>query len=305
LRTRAHTLTISQTPSHARSAFFDDVVFQSKPATGNRFILPAERARKLKPGTEYSWRLTAANAHGRTESLPPDKRFVIDPKLRPRTRANVVHGQRKDGVLVAAPLRGSVEPEYGELASARAWKAAPGPSGKANGAIELTGKRPSLVLYKLPHFPDRDYSVSVWVMATAAPGGKHARGQVFSAWCASMDDPLRVCIEAGRLFARVEAEGKFFGTPGAAVKLKTWYHVAAVKKGAALTLYVDGRAKGTAKVPATVSSAATDFAIGGNPHFTGFSEFLPGRFADLRFYVRALSRDEVRALHRHKPGTGK
>jgi len=273
--------------------------------TGDRFPLPAAQAAKLKPETEYAWDLTAANAHGRTESLAPPKRFVIDPKLLPRTKANVVYGQRKDGGLVAAPLRATVEPEYGVLASARAWKAAPGPSGKPKAAIELTGKGPSMVLYKLPHFPDRDCSVSIWVMATAMPGGKHARGQVFSAWCASMDDPLRVCIEGGKLFARVEAEGRFFGTEGAAVKLKTWYHVAAVKKGATLTLYVNGQAKGTAKVPAAVSSAATDFAIGGNPHFTGFSEFLPGRFADLRFHVRALSAEEIKKLHQHKPGGGR
>jgi hypothetical protein len=35
--------------------------------------------------------------------------------------------------------------------------------------------------------------------------------------------------------------------------------------------------------------------LGGNPHFSG-NEFLAARFADFRFYAKALSPDEVKAL---------
>jgi hypothetical protein len=52
-----------------------------------------------------------------------------------------------------------------------------------------------------------------------------------------------------------------------------------------------------------VWSGARDFALGGNPNYTGAPEFLAARFADLRFYARALSAEEVKRLH--EAGGGK
>ncbi|KKK50935.1 hypothetical protein LCGC14_3120040, partial [marine sediment metagenome] len=59
----------------------------------------------------------------------------------------------------------------------------------------------------------------------------------------------------------------------------------------------DGEPRTSADVPATVASAAEQFAIGGNPLFAG-PEFLGARLADLRFYARALSAEEVKQLLR-------
>ena len=69
-----------------------------------------------------------------------------------------------------------------------------------------------------------------------------------------------------------------------------------VKQGQKLTLYVDGKAHSTANVPLTIVSSAADFAIGGNPNYSG-PEFLPAKLAGLEFYARALSTDEVKRLH--------
>ena len=55
-------------------------------------------------------------------------------------------------------------------------------------------------------------------------------GQIFSAWAAGMDDPLRLVVENGKLFARIEAGGGF-GTPGVPIDAGRWHHVAAVKRG--------------------------------------------------------------------------
>jgi len=115
---------------------------------------------------------------------------------------------------------------------------------------------------------------------------------VFSAWCAGMDDPLRLVVEGGRLFARIEAHSGY-GTEGVQIRTEKWYHVAAVKHGKQLTLYVDGQARTSTTVPATVSSNAETFAVGGNPNYTG-PEFLAAKLADLRFYARALSAQEVK-----------
>jgi hypothetical protein len=69
-----------------------------------------------------------------------------------------------------------------------------------------------------------------------------------------------------------------------------------VKQQDELALYVDGQLRSSAEAPLLIWSGATDFALGGNPNYTGAPEFLAARFADLRFYARALSAEEVREL---------
>ena len=70
-----------------------------------------------------------------------------------------------------------------------------------------------------------------------------------------------------------------------------------------LALYVDGQLRSSAEAPLLIWSGATDFALGGNPNYTGAPEFLAARFADLRFCARALSPAEVKQLH--ETGCGK
>jgi len=106
-----------------------------------------------------------------------------------------------------------------------------------------------------------------------------------------MDDPLRLVVHKGKLHARIEA-GQFYGTEGFPVRPGRWFHVAAIKKGPKLTLYVNGKAHASARAPETLRTLAEDFAIGGNPHFSG-PEYLPARLADLRFYAKALTPEEL------------
>jgi len=65
--------------------------------------------------------------------------------------------------------------------------------------------------------------------------------------------------------------------------------VCVVKRSSELTLYVDGQPVETIRVPALVQSAARDFALGGNPHFTGLSEHLACRVADFGIEHAPLS----------------
>jgi hypothetical protein len=123
-------------------------------------------------------------------------------------------------------------------------------------------------------------------------------GQVISAWCAPMDDPLRLCVEQGKLFARIEA-GQNYSTTGVLVQPGRWYHLAAVKSGSRLTLFLDGSAVASVSVPAFLRSNARDFALGGNPHFGG-NEFLQARLAEFAFYERSLSSNEVAQIAKGK-----
>jgi len=76
-----------------------------------------------------------------------------------------------------------------------------------------------------------------------------------------------------------------------------------VKQRDKLTLYVDGQARSSAQAPLLVLAGAKDFAVGGNPNYTGAPEFLAARFADLRFYALALSAEEVKQSY--EAGCGK
>ncbi|MCL4192046.1 MAG: glycoside hydrolase family 127 protein [Thermoguttaceae bacterium] len=283
---RRHAVVIADSPA------FDRELLRYGDAGGASLVLPADAATVLKPHTMYYWKIIARNEHGQAESIAPHKRFRIDPSA-PASPTNWPYGQRKgDAMLVAATLAGNVEPSYGTLEDARGWKPAPGPNGATATAIELDGQS-GMIRYRLSAFPDEDYTVAVRVCVSPVQSDRF--GQIFSAWSRGMDDPLRVCLAGGKLAARIEA-GRFFSTPTVPLEVGRWHHVAAVKNGDKLILYLDGQPAGAAAVPARISTATEVVGIGGNPLYTGGPEYLAGRFADLRLFARALTDDEVRKL---------
>jgi DUF1680 family protein len=261
-------------------------------------IVPAELAAKLKPHTSYYWGLVASNAAG--ETVVGFREFQVDPALEPWSDDVLSeYGENVDGVVVEAGLQGSPEPSYGKLVSATGWKATSGPGDTADGAIELDGTSGMLV-YALRAFPQSEYSLSLRFSAQRVNG---PFGQVFSAWSRGGDDPLRLCIDAGKLFLRVEA-GSFYSTSGFAVTENTWYHLCVVRRANELTLYVDGQPVETLRIPAAIPSSARDFALGGNPHYTGASEHLPCRVTDLLLSVRPLTPEQVATLHASRAKEG-
>jgi hypothetical protein len=123
-------------------------------------------------------------------------------------------------------------------------------------------------------------------------------GQLFRAWHGPADDPLRLVIENGHLFARAEA-GAFYSTAGTPVEPGRWMHLAATKEGEHLSLYVDGVLRGTARVPPVIHSLSSRFAMGGNP--LPDTEPLRARFARHRLLARALDAESIARLARDKP----
>jgi len=196
--------------------------------------------------------------------------------------------------MVASALDGNGDPTIGALESAAGITPAPDRHGRERGAVAFSGERSDL-RYRLPYFPERDVTFHAWVCPEGLPTDRLY--QIFSAWAAGMDDPLRVVIHGRELFARIEARAAY-STPGMPVENGTWVHVAAVKEGPNLSLYVNGEPRGTVEVPEWCATAAVDFALGANPHYTGANECFVGRIDDFGFHAQALTAEEIGAMYR-------
>lgn len=246
---------------------------------GNRLLLDT-RALASKDFTPIWWRIVSTDGTNETVADVPPAWFQIDPAAPPQSLPPEPK-RGPDGELILHSLQGDTPPEFGALKSATAA------ARNADGA-ELNG-RGQMLVYSVPAWPEEDFTVSVRVRITELPTNRI--GQIFSAWASSMDDPLRLVVEKGKVFARIEAGG-VFSTPGAAVQTGRWHAIAAVKQGGKLTLYLDGRAAGSCAAPEFSATQAQDCALGGNPHYGG-DESLAARFRDFRFLARALSPQEI------------
>ena len=236
------------------------------------------------PGTYY-WKIVTPGPSGTPlENVGGARAIVCDPAAE-----HPFICQGPDGLLLHAPLRGTADCRFARLVRADGNTPAEGRNGEKDTAVRFDGT--GMAVYELASFPRADYTFAAWV----CPENLDRAGlqQVFSAWRAGLDDPLRVTIEGGRLSARLEA-GAVYGTPGEPVQPDTWIHVAAVKRGNRLTLYVDGERRQAVKVPEQVISAARTIAMGGNPLFPG--ETFQGRVQDVHLWARALEPEEIRQL---------
>ena len=262
----------------------------TKETAEHSMIIPESVTDKLRPNREYAIHVEAEDSCGKSASVV---RFRIDSNRPRRTLADLrAYGEADNGDIVVAPLAGNCKPTYGKLASATDASPAPGPNGKANGAVAFSGKPNSMAIYSIKRFPEERYTVAFRFRYQKK---ENRMAQLFSAWCKGMDDPLRICIIDGKLSARVET-GQFHKMPGIPIPPDKWTHVAAVKEETRLTLYVDGKSVGQMKLPRAVISGSTHVALGGNPKYRGQNECLDCSITDFRFSANAMSEQEVKAL---------
>ncbi len=251
----------------------------------NRIALNTKTlAEKLgDPHTKLFWRVVSLGTNG--ESIPdvPAAQFVLDSSasqqvLPPEPRLG------PNGELIVHSLRGEALPQFGQVESAKFT------SRDAEGT-EVNG-RDQMLVYALPAWPEEEFTIAVRVRLKEAQ--PNHPGQIFSAWAASMDDPLRLMVKNGKVFAGIESGGAF-STASAVIEAGRWQHVAAVKRGGTLTLFLNGKPAGSSAAPEFTTTLAKNCALGGNPNYTG-NEFLAARFADFYLFARALNADEIRKL---------
>jgi hypothetical protein len=235
------------------------------------------------PGRELWWRVVTCGAAGETIPAVPAARFVLDAAAAPQALPPLPRSGPQ-GELIQHSLRGDEAPAFGAVLSAKC--AAHGPEG-----TWMDG-RGQMIVYEVPVWPAEDFTVAVRLRISELPSGRI--GQVFSAWAAGGDDPLRLVVDQGRLYARVEGGGSY-STPGVALDTGAWHHVAATREGAKVNLFVDGKPAGSCTVPESAVTASRACALGGNPRYGG-DESLAAAFADFGFWERALSAEEIRGL---------
>lgn len=258
----------------ARDDAFVDVVHAESDLRGRQWLSPVA----LDDGAEYYWRVTARNDYGQLENLPGPQRFTADAALPPHPAAQAGPG----GLLLDAPLTADANPAVGAVDIAESVAFTP------DGA-EFDGES-SALRYAIGPFPDEDYTLVAWFRPDdlARPGMQ----QVFSAWCAAADDPLRITIEDGGVSARIEA-GAFHSTKAVPLSQGEWVQVAAIKNGARLSLYVNGETADGVAAPFVLTTAAENAGIGYNPFYEGGERF-KGAIRGVKLYGRALAAEEVR-----------
>jgi len=261
---------------------------------GNRIKLTEPVFDQFQAGETYLWRVITLNANGRSVSVQPATRFRFDPAAPFIERKEMTASlEGPNGIIIDAPLHGTSEPVFGNLDKPVNLPAVKDRNDRDDGAIECDGS--NMLVYKVEEFPEEDFSVAIWINILELP--KNHLGQIFSAWCGPGDDPLRIVIDNGKLFARIENPGHGSATEGVSISTNAWHHIAAVKAGPHLKFYVDGAQKTECDAPVSPLTNSHAVALGGNPKFSG-NEFLQARFADFQFYARALAESEIRAqLH--------
>ncbi|MCL4179909.1 MAG: glycoside hydrolase family 127 protein, partial [Verrucomicrobia bacterium] len=257
----------------------------------NRTVLDLTTFPALAERRDWCWCVESLGPAGESWPDTPPARFTLDDAA-PTQVLPAEPRLGPNGELVVHSLRGDRAPDHGEVT--RAAFASRDESGTL---LERADHR---LVYAVPAWPEEESTVAVRVNITALPANR--LGQIFSAWNAVMDDPLRLVVDGGRVFARIEA-GTSYSTPGVPVQPGEWYDLAAVRRASELSLYVNGNLAGSIPVPAFVDTRAIDCALGANPHYGG-DESLAARFADFRFHARALSPDEILRLGRQDPQPG-
>ena len=239
-----------------------------------------------------------------TEIAAAEKRWIeLEPQARremlawaPSQARNPSQWTVTDGLSARYPFDGALKDETDpkiEVVASSAPRFSGGPFGEA---IEFDGNDSATVKEVLPFDSEAPFSSSVWIK----PAAPQSSGTIYASVDADMSSlGVELRLVKGRvelvLAARVlddviRIESK------AEIPAGEWTHLAwtyrGIKTADQVQLYIDGRPVETRIVADTLSNkfkASENLTIGSNPSGSGFR----GRVADLRFYSRQLSNDEI------------
>ena len=235
-----------------------------------------DEGKELPAGQTLYWRVEAVRDGRRIAAMNGPLSVVLDPAAQTSVR----------GTVLRASFAGTTRPEEGTLLSDAGGSLAAGRTGKTDGAVAFDGQTTKLV-YDAPRFPLRTYTFSAWFCPKDLTADGKKWHHVISAWCAPMNDPLRVSVQDKELVVSIEQASGGARLSGGPVENGVWTHVAVVKRFNEIVLYVNGkRGPGTAIAPC-LQSGPKNLGIGCNPNY-GELEGFQGSIADVRFVREAL-----------------
>jgi hypothetical protein len=203
-------------------------------------------------------------------------------------------------LALSSPLDGNGTPTIGQLLEEVGISSATDRKGLDSSAVSMNG-HDSRLQYRLPYFPDENYTFLLWVRPEAIDPNDVSLHQIVSSWSSSYDDPLRITIIADSLFAGIENETPFM-TSGHKIDNHQWYQIAVVKDKNQFRLFINGASIEQIEVPAQVKTQAKDIGIGYNPHYDE-GEYFNGILDDVNFYARSLSIEEIADIYRQSTET--
>lgn len=263
----------------AQEADFRNVVVHSSGLTAPEFRWQAPAA-----AGEYYWQVESHLGDRRIGATNGPSRFTLDDRV-----PTSLHG-----VVVRASLAGKPDPEEGRLLVAADVAPAAGRGGTDRSGLAFNGTTSRLV-YDAPQFPLRTYTFAAWFCPQELEVDGRRWHQIVSAWCASINDPLRVAVQDMELVVSIEQPQGGCRLSGGGVENGKWYHVAVVKRFSDLTLYLNGKPVGKAKVPPSYQPGPTNVGIGCNPNFSG-PEVFQGILADVLLVREALPEEAIGKL---------
>ena len=195
------------------------------------------------------------------------------------------------------PLDADQLGSIGQLLESHGVQPAPDRLGNAGGAAWFDGVQ-SRMRVALPYFPEREFTLSLWVKPDPQQPEPPREGRIVSAWAEVLDDPVRVSFSRDGLSAGVE-NGRIWRTDAFPLSADRWTHAAVVRTDYDLRLFIDGALVDSVRIhhpPDPIHTRAQDLGIGWNPNHAPDGEFFRGAVDDLRIYGRALGEDEIRRL---------
>lgn len=142
-----------------------------------------------------------------------------------------------------------------------------------------------------------DFTIEVWANAAQSKNqiiaGKDACGNpnIYSLFLLQDNTPS---------FRVVNSAGGSFIAAASAISLNQWHHIVGIKEAASIKIFVDGVLQNTLAIPASFVANGEQFSIGNrinsNPTGCGNLNF-SGRIDEVSVYNRALSAEEIAAIH--------
>ena len=214
--------------------------------------------RQRPPPQPFFWRVVTVGPDGETLPDVPPARFVARPRSAAAGAPPGTADWARTSELIIHSLRGETPPKFGQLLSPARARAAPE-------GTELNG-RDQMLRYSLAAWPEEDWTVAVRVRIREMP--RNRLGQVFSAWCRNVDDPLRLGARRRKALRQDRGWGRILH-PRRGAGTRTLVCRGGGEAQRSVAALVDGKMVGSCATPDYLPTQATDCALGGNPHYSG------------------------------------